>query len=237
MAVANAAGGNGIGLLREKGLHAGIKAWYTEAGDAIEVRIGSHVVDIVRGDLLIEVQTGDFAHLRPKLAALLAGHPVRVVYPVAQERWIVTLSAEGEVLRRRRSPKRGRVADVFRELVYIGPLFAHPGLSLHVLLTREEEIRRQDGLGSWRRGGASIVDRRLLDVLSTVRLETPADLAALLPESLPDPFTNATLAKALGVTRALARRCTYCLRSLGVLEIIGRDGRTLQFARTAAAIE
>jgi hypothetical protein len=229
-----AAASNGIGLLREKSLHAGLKAWYALPGDAIEVRVGSHVVDIVRGDLLIEVQTGGFTALRPKLTALLHDHPVRVVYPIAQERWIVTLSSEGEILRRRRSPKRGSIADVFRELVHIVPLFAHERLAMDVLFTREEEIRRHDGLGSWRRGGVSILDRRLLHVLSVVRLETAADLAALLPDRLPDRFTNAALAASLHVPRGLAQRCTYCLRSLGVLEVAGREGRALAFARVSA---
>ena len=44
-------------MLREKPLHAGVKRWYAEDGDRIEVPIGGYVIDLVRGDLLIEVQT------------------------------------------------------------------------------------------------------------------------------------------------------------------------------------
>ena len=63
-----------IGRLRERSLHAALKQRYARPGDQFETRVGGYVIDIVRGDpdvpLLIEVQTGSFAKIKPKLLAL-----------------------------------------------------------------------------------------------------------------------------------------------------------------------
>ena len=59
----------------------------------------------MRGDLLIEIQTGNFAPLRRKLDELLARTPFALVAPVALTRRIVRISDDGVVLSARRSPK------------------------------------------------------------------------------------------------------------------------------------
>jgi hypothetical protein len=144
---------NQIGTLNENPLHAALKEWYAEPGDRFEVPVDGFVVDIVRGELLVEVQTANFSAIGRKLAALAAQHPVRLVYPVPLEKWIVRLDGDGGRLGRRKSPKRGAVEGVFEELVRIPHLLANENFSLDVLLTREEEVRRlQARPGSWRRG-------------------------------------------------------------------------------------
>jgi len=220
---------NGIGTHHETSLHAALKAWYAQEGDRIEAAIDGYIIDVVRGDLLIEIQTRGFAALTAKLTALLEGHAVRLVHPIARERWIVRVSADGEVLGRRRSPKRGRVEDVFAELVRFPALVCHPRFALEVLLTREEEVRCDDGLGSWRRKGWSIVDRRLLAVDESIRLDNVCDLRALLPTGLPQPFTTLDLAETLGVSRRLAQQMAYCLRKMGAIDAVGRKGRGLLY--------
>ena len=60
----------GIGTLRERPLHASLKRWYAEPGDRTEVAVDGYVIDLVRGDLLIEVQTRGLSSARHKVAAL-----------------------------------------------------------------------------------------------------------------------------------------------------------------------
>jgi hypothetical protein len=55
---------SGIGLLNEKPLHASLKQWYSRPGDRFEVPIDRFVIDIVRGDLLIEIQTRNLAAIK-----------------------------------------------------------------------------------------------------------------------------------------------------------------------------
>jgi hypothetical protein len=185
----------------------------------------------VRGDLLIEIQTGNFSALKRKLARLLDHHSVQLIYPISQEKWIVRQTAAGDSLSRRKSPKRGRVLDVFHQLVYIPHLLTHPKFSLEVLLTHEEEILRDDGRGSWRRKRWSLHDRRLLDVVDGAKFLSSADFWAVLPATLPQPFTNADLATALRCRPPLAQKITYTLRRMGGLRLMGKRGKALLYER------
>ncbi len=215
-----------IGALAETSLHADLKVWYAQVGDLLEAPIAGFVIDIVRGERLIEIQTGNFAAIRRKLQRLLDLHPITLIHPIARERWIVRQTAAGETLARRKSPARGRVEDIFWELVRIPGLLAHPNLTLEVLLIQEEQIWRDDGQGSWRRKHWSIYDRRLLGVLEWATFAVPTDLLVLLPSDLPQPFTNQDLATALSCRPALAQKMTYCLRQLGVVEQVGKRGNS-----------
>ena len=192
-----------------------------------------YVVDIVRGDLLIEIQTANFSAIRPKLTALTAAHTVRLVYPIAQEKWIVKVAPDGaRTLSRRKSPKRGSVEEVFSELVSLPKLLANPNFGVEVLLIKEEEIRRHDGARRWRRGGWVTHERHLLEVVGRKGFETPADVNRLLPASLADPFTTHDLARAIGRPRRLAQQMTYCLREMGLIQVAGKRGRAVLYTRT-----
>jgi hypothetical protein len=218
--------------MSEKPLHFAVKQWYAEPGDQFEVPVEGFVIDIVRGSLLIEVQTRSFSSIRPKLADLLARHPVRLVHPIAQEKWIIKLGDDGKSrLSRRKSPKRGAWEHLFEELVSFPRLLAEPGFSLEVLLTQEEEVRRHDGSRAWRRRGWVIQERRLLRVLERRLFVTPEDLAAFVPSELEEPFTTSDLAETLARPRRLAQRMAYCLREVGVLEVVGKRGNAIQYVR------
>jgi hypothetical protein len=217
----------GIGQLAERSLHAALKEYLAEPGDQFEVKLGRYVIDIIRGDLLIEIQTRHLYALRPKLLRLLEEHPVRLIHPLPHERWIVREDRDGNQ-RRRKSPKRATVGDIFVELVRVPDLAAHPNLTLEVLLIREEQVWRDDGQGSWRRGHWSLVDRRLLSVAESAVLGPPADYLALLPP-LAERFTNADLAQMRGWNRHLAAKATYTLRAMGLLELCGKKGRSHLF--------
>jgi hypothetical protein len=219
-----------IGTLNEGSLHAALKDWYRQPGDRVEHPVMGYVVDIVRGETLIEIQTGGFAPLRRKLERLLDHHRVRLVVPVPLSRRIVRLSPAGEVLSARRSPRQGRPQDVFARLVSLPALLAHPRFELELLLTHEEEYRRHERGRAYRRRGWIVVDRSLVSVESTLLLSTPDDAAALLPP-VPEAFDTAELAAAQRCTRRLAQQMTYCLRAMGTLRTDGRRGRAVVYRR------
>ncbi len=221
----------GIGTLGERSLHAALKAWYAQPGDRLEAAVDGYVIDLVRGDQLIEIQTWSFAPLKRKLERLTRSRSVRLVYPIAVERWIVRLAPDRITqLSRRRSPKRGQAAHVFDQLVSFPVLIARDSFSLEILLIREEEVRCQDGRGSWRRSGWSILDRRLLEVTGRLELSTPEDCQALLPADLPAEFTSRDLAAAMREPVYRARRMAYCLRAMGVLQTAGRRGNAYLYS-------
>jgi hypothetical protein len=226
---------HGINLFNEKPLHAALKAWYIQPGDQVEVTVDGYIIDIVRSDLLIEIQTGSFPSLKKKLTELVKQHPVRLVYPIAREKWIVRMPEKGDrVLGRRRSPKRGIPVDIFEELVSFPELISDNNFSVELLLIRAEEVRRQDRRRGWRRKGWAIDERRLLKVLDRLVMETPADMAALIPEDLVTPFTTSDLARAIGRPRRLAQRMAYCLRAMGCIAPAGKQGNAILYACTDA---
>ena len=223
---------NGIGTLNEKPLHAALKEWYARPGDRFEVPVDGFVADIVRGEQLIEIQTASFSAMKRKLRRLLPDHSVRLVYPIAHEKWIVKLDAgEENKASRRKSPRRGSLEDLFSELVSFPHLLNNPNFSLHVLLIQEEVLRKHDPRRAWRRRGWVTEERRLVEVIAEQVFESPADLAALLPEALDDPFTTADLARVLGKSRRLAQRMAYCLREMEAIEMVGKKGRSILYNR------
>ena len=226
---------NHIGTLNEKPLHAALKQWYALADDLTEVSVDGFTVDVVRGDLLIEIQTRNLSAIKRKLTALTERHPVRLVYPIAQDKWIVRLSKNGKTaLGRRKSPKRGTLELVFEELVSIPQLLAHPNFSLEVLLIQEEESRRYDGSRNWRRKGWGTHQRKLLQVVERRLFESPADMQTMIPASLVEPFTTTQLAEAMERPLWLAQKMAYCLREMGAITAVGKRGRGILYIRAAA---
>src|SRR4030043_1425471 len=217
---------------RESSLHSAIKKGYFLEGDKLEDRVDDFVVDIVRGDLLIEIQIANFSAIKPKLSRLLNDHKVRLVYPIPKEKWIIHKSmATGETYGRRRSPKKGRLSDLFNELIRVPSLFSKGNFSVEVLMIEVEEIWRNDGRGSWRRKGASIEDRKLIRVFEGSIFEQKADFLKVLPEDLPDPFSNRNLAESLGIPINQSRKMTYTLRKIGTITCVGKNRNQMLFAR------
>src|ERR1051325_3054286 len=169
---------SGIGLLNEKPLHASLKQWYARPGDRFEVPVDGFVIDIVRDDLLIEIQTRNFSSIKSKLNNLTHSQRVRLIYPIVQEKLIV----RGAI--RRKSPKRGRWEDLFWELVSIPQLLSNPNFSLEVLMIRQEEVRRYDRKRKWRRRGWVIESCRLLEVLDRHLFGASSDWLGFLPNGL-----------------------------------------------------
>jgi len=197
-----------IGTLNEKPLHAALKMWYAETGDRFEVPLDGFVIDIVRDRLLIEIQTGSVSALRRKLTALVKRHPTRLVIPIAATRSIIKLDNEGTEQVRRRSPKHGRMYDVFSELVALPSLLGDSNLQVEVLLIQEEEVRRRSETHGWRRHGWVTDERRLVEVVDRVCFHHPADFLAVM---------------------------AYCLRKMGVITVVDKKKNALCYKRSLFA--
>ena len=215
-----------IGLLNEKSLHAALKQWYAQPGDRFEESVGGFVIDIVRGHSMIEIQTSNFYNIRNKLYQLVEKHPVRLVYPIASDKWLLKIPSEkGTPAIRRKSPKKGRVEDLFKELVSFPGLVNQENFSIEVLMIQEEETRRYDPKRGWRRKGWVTEERRLLKVIGRQVFDGRDAYCALLPDTLPDPFTNRHLKDSLDISTRLAGQITYCLREMGCIALTGKKNR------------
>ena len=209
----------------ETSLHRALKDQYgSGSGGRSEVTFKGFRIDAVdREGLLVEIQSGPLGPLRAKLRRLLPEHRVRVVKPVVLERRVVRRArTEGPDLSSRRSPKRGAVVDVFEDLVGVARLLSDPNLNLEVLPVSIDEIR----VSRRRRPGYRIVDRRLVEILGKLSIETPAGLWKLLPQchDWSEPFTTVDIARRIDRSLWLAQRVAYCLRLSEAARVVGKRG-------------
>ena len=219
-----------IGTLREKPLHASLKEWYALPGDRVECPVEGFVIDLARGDLLIEIQTSGFSSMKQKVLSLLdAGYRMRIVHPIPVDRWIVKVEDDGTILSRRRSPRHGDPTDIFSELVSFPGSIAHPGLEVEVVMTIEEQYRAHTPDRGWRRKGWTVLERRLVEVVDTLLLTDTDDLIGLLPSGLPEEFTTADLAARLGRPKRTGQQMAYCLRTLGAVTVVGKAGNSVRY--------
>jgi len=209
----------------EQTLHQQLKQVYSGDGGLVEAQVSGYRVDVLKDGVMVEVQTQGFYSLRRKIRELASIGRLRLVYPVARRKWIVKLSKEHQLLSRRRSPKRGRVEDVFNQLVYVPNLLVSPGFEVEVALVDLEEVRVERGRRRRRRRW-SVYDRRMLEFVDSRLFSSPEELGALLPESLPQAFTSRELSRELGITVGLARRMLYTLYHMGQVERCGKVGRS-----------
>lgn len=222
-----------IGLLNEQPLHAALKRWYATPGDVLEAALDGYIVDLLRGNHIIEIQTGGFASIRRKMRTLSRHYRVTLVYPVAYARWIVKLptTTYGQPVRRKAS-RRQRMDQLFQELVSFPDLLRCPNFSIEVVRIQAEEVQRYDRRRGRRRRGWGIVERRLLGVLERHVIATPSDLWSLISWELPEPFQTLHLARVLSRPRWFAQKVAYCLRESGASTAIGKAGNALVYSRT-----
>lgn len=218
--------------MTEYSLHQEIKTYLAIPGDRFEAPLGNYIIDIQRDNLLIEIQTKNFSALKEKLQTLTKTHKVRLVYPLPERRTITCTAKDNTVIYQRKSPKKGVLVDVFRELVMIPEVIESENFSLEILFVDDEEIRCADGKGSWRRRGVSIKERHLLGVNRRVLFQNKADFLGLLPDSLSGAFTNNELAAQAKIPARVARQITYCYRKSGFIEVTGKRGNAFVFQKT-----
>ncbi len=223
----------GIGTLGEKRLHAVIKRYLCEDEDCHEVGVRNtrYVSDVRVGKDIYEVQTGPFYPMRKKIAYYLENTDctVTVVHPIAVEKWVTWYDPQtGELLPRKRSPRKGRAEELLPELYSLIPHLQNPRLRFRLLMIEAEDIRILSNRRGNRKKGAVKYERIPLALLDRLDFDAPADFARFLPTALPSPFT----AKDFARLTKIRGRDTYS--SLHVLEALGLIKRTASIGRSMA---
>jgi len=220
-----------IGTLNERSLHSDLKQFLRREGDNFEVEVDGYIIDIVRQDTLIEIQTSNFTSIKTKINDLASRYPIRLVYPIARDKWIKKLPSDSNPQKsRRKSPKRGRPIDIFNELVAFPEIFQQRNFTLQLLMIQEEEVRRFVGKRRWRSHGWSTEERKLLKVLEIRHFSGLASLLCFIPDTLPNEFTTKDIAYEKGISLRLAQKMAYCLRRMGILELVGKKGRSYLYS-------
>lgn len=213
----------------EHSLHQQLKHFYGGPHPSLEVIVDGYRIDAMSHGWLVEIQFGPLWAIRKKTLELLQRHAVLIVKPIVISRHIVRLDGDGQVVAKRRSPKEGRVWDVFSDLVHFMKVFPHPRLRIDVALVDIVEERCPRVRRRWGQLPYRLADRELAEVRETITLRSAEDLRLLLPR-LPDRFDTRLLADHLGVPRWKAQQIAYCLRESGTATLIGRGRAGWQYA-------
>lgn len=238
-----------IGTLREKRLHAAVKLYLCSDKTCHERPVGDllredtdkprrMVADILTDGHILEVQTGGFFPLREKIGWYLTHTPCRVtvVHPIPAVKYLSWIDPnDGSIISRHKSPKRGRVRDVARELYWVSDYVGNPRFAVRLLLLELEEYRMADGWSKDGKRGSNRYERFATALLGDVTLWMAADYAEyFLPpaltapdaEGVPPRFTAAAYAKAAGIRGKATYSTLHLLEKLELIreseERVGR---------------
>jgi len=219
-----------IGTLQESGLHQALKAYYQPDTRFWEQKVGRFVADIYDGRTIIEIQTGNFAALREKLACYTeAGIPAKVVFPLRVEKHLYFEDEQGNFLRQSKG-KQDSPVQFLAELWSMWKNLSFDSVSFDLVRVCVAERRvsyPNRGYGKRHR-----LDSDLLEVRQIDSFVCPNDLLRLLPETLTDPFTQAEFQKATKAGKQTAAKARMVLSKLGLLSFAGKSGKAFLYTRT-----
>lgn len=221
----------GIGTLGEKTLHAALKRYFQPDERFREVTVGRYVADIMSPEGIIEIQTAGFGRLREKLSFFLEHYPVTVAYPVAGLKWLISMSGEGEISKRRKSPRAGGPWELLIELYSIREHLKNPGLSFCVPVLEVEEYRLRDGRG---RRGYTRFERMPIRLMDEIWVRGAEDYHLLLPPGLPEEFTSKEFRACGRFSNMQGSLALSAARELGAVEQVGMKGRAYLYRQVRA---
>lgn len=220
----------GIGTLSEKTVHAVLKEYYGGGEENKEIPLGGFVADVVSEDGVIEIQTRALYRLERKLEALLPLCRVTVVYPIEARKYLLDIDPDsGELISKRLSPKRLKIWHGIAELYGIRKFLGNENLTVRfpVLTVEETRIRAAE-----KKRWADKIDKLPADMTEEVVIRRKEDIAALLPEELPDGFTSAEFAKLCRINADTAGKCIRVLSVMGIITECGKQGRCKLWKKT-----
>ncbi len=217
-----------IGTYNEKLLHKALKRAICDDENCLEIRVGSYVADVLCDGEIFEIQTGGFYPLAKKIEYLLENteYRITVVHPLISELLLIRVNGEtGEVIRKKRSPKREAPCDILSELYYLRHLVSSERVRFLLPQISGEEYRFSERVRGRKSGAydAQFFPRRMIG-LTEIRML--GDIRAVLPPELRvvESFDSAYFAKLL---KLRGRRLSQALKFLCDTGIAKRekDGR------------
>ena len=185
-----------INTYNESKLHETLKKIYAlESNGMMEVKLDDTpwICDILdENGNVIEIQTSNLSALTEKAEYILeTGRKLKIVHPISETKWIELYDSTGEVLYRKRSPKKAGIFDSLRGMTQIGPLFLHENCELEILYCEITEMRRKTDSPSQNQSKTRRhlkdwlpMGKRLDKITGRERLCTREDWEKLLPEKL-----------------------------------------------------
>lgn len=231
-----------INIYNESNLHKTFKEIYAENDtDKVEAEADGHIYDILREDgSIIEIQTQGLSKLLPKISdALSKNRRVTVVHPLAVQKTILLNDLNGKKIYSRKSPDSKSIYAIFRELTGLYPVLLEDKFTLEVPLVKiteirirtEEPVQSKNKRRRFKRNWLK-TNKRLDEIMDTMKFKTASDYLALLPQSLAEPFTASELKTAMiqeGLSRKDATNAhliLWVLARMNLIEHIGSKNKS-----------
>lgn len=192
-----------------------------------------YIIDIAKKNELVEIQTQNFSKIRPKLKKLLSKYKVRLVHNIPAIKWLIKTDMRGNIILKRKSPKKGNVYYIFDELIYLVDIVSDPNFSLDIIITEEEEIRQSKRKGNETRKGFSIKDRKLIKILEKIEIDKIEDYLKIFPSGIKEPFSTKDVAGELNVSIYLAQEIVYFFKKTELIKCTGKRGNLLLYNKTS----
>jgi len=222
---------NSIGLLSEKTLHTIVKDFYARDEESKEVKVGDFVADICFDNKIIEIQNGNFGHLREKLKAFLPKYKVNVVYPIPYNKWTIWIDKEsGELLAKNKTHGIYNVYNIFKELYLIRDFLENPSLTVTILRIDMEEYRINDGWGKDGKRGSHRYDRVPVRLSDEIVLNSALDYSYFLPKDM-EEFTSKEFSKSVKYRGRYFSGVIKILEELNLIEKCGKKGRAFLYRK------
>ncbi len=223
----------GIGTLGEKTLHRVLKYSIEPDENFHEIKIGRYYADILKDKNITEIQSAGFNTLRKKLDYFLQEHTVRIVYPIAYTKHIAWIDTDtGEITKKRKSPKKGKVYDCFYELYKIKQHLCNQNLKISLILVDVIEYRRLDGWSEDKKKGATRHERIPERIEKIIDIDNVSEYQKLIPQDLHSEFTTKDYKEKTSLSLSSARTAVHILCFLGLIEKVGKRGRLILYKRT-----
>lgn len=223
-----------INTYNESSLHNTLKTLYSVTKNGrTEVKLNGYIYDIITDeDGIFEIQTKNLSKLLPKLMATLeGGGKITVVYPIIAEKKVFLYDDDGNILSKRKSPKKQTIYSIFDELTGIYPVLLNKNFTLEVLQIKmiEERKRTSQPVQSSNKKRRFKHDwiktnKRLEDIIETRQFKSADDYIKLLPADLPKSFCAKDLYKAFSDSKKYpaeaAKKAHLMLWVLSRMEVI-----------------
>lgn len=215
-----------IGTKKEKFMHQFLKYYVCEDSSKHEITIGNKVADCVTGNQIYEIQTQSLYKLKDKLSLFLKDYKVTIIYPVYNSKNIKHIDENGEIIKIRKSPKKGNAISLLPELYGIFEFFDNPNFGIKVIIMDIEEIQttRTD---RYKRQKRTPIDKYPLEIIDILDITSANSLKSILPnELLTKPSFSASDFNSLTKLRGRkASSALQVLKKLDIIEFIGKENR------------
>lgn len=249
-------GYDGIGRLGEKQMHAAIKRFICPDTSCHEIKIDGSagcisteatdgadgtsekrktrkfVADVLRDGTVYEIQTGSFGPLKPKIQWILdnTNYNIVLIHPIAESKWISTISRDGKIGARKKSPQKGSLRDLAGELYYLTDFISSPRFSLVILMIEGEQYKKNlaaDG----KRPRYKKYELIPISLLRAHVFRGVDDYRTFIPDALPEHFTVKDFSTKSKIYGMDAYSIVKSLTAIGLLSPAGNIGRAAAYKK------